>query len=93
MGNIHSGETTTLTIRIPVEMKEQLSALGKSSRRSNSFLAAEAVADYIAREKQIIAMIQEGLDDVGAGRVVPHEQVMREVRDIIKNARLKKKNK
>jgi predicted transcriptional regulator len=58
-------------------------------RRTRSFLAAEAIADYVARELAIIEKIEQGRADVRAGRVVPHEEVAREARAIIEAARTK----
>src|SRR5260221_595532 len=39
--------TETLSIRIDAETKKRLSALSKRSKRSKSFLAAEAIAAYV----------------------------------------------
>lgn len=71
--------STTMTIRVSNDVKERLGRLADSTRRSKSFLAAEAVADYVDRELGIIEGIQRGLDDVKAGRVVPHADAMDEV--------------
>lgn len=83
MSNIYSGETTTITIRVPVELKEKLTALGKQTRRSNSFLAAEALSGYVESEEDIIRSIEKGLEDIKAGRGIPHEDVMNEMRKMI----------
>jgi predicted transcriptional regulator len=84
--------STTMTIRVSPDLKEKLGRLAHDTRRSRSFLAAEAVSAYVERELAIIEGIQRGLDDVAAGRVVPHEQVMAEARQIIADAKqLRKK--
>lgn len=93
MGNIHSGETTTLTIRIPVEMKEQLSALGKSTRRSNSFLAAEAVAAFIESEREFAESIKQARKDIAQGKGIPQDTVMKDVREMIKSHDVQKRKK
>ncbi len=82
-------ESTTLTVRLSTETKEQLAELAGRMRRTRSFLAAEAIADYVARELAIIEKIEQGRADVRAGRVVPHEEVAREARAIIEAARTK----
>ena len=79
--------STTMTIRVPVELKEKLERLAQGTRRSRSFLAAEAVTAYVERELEIIEGIQRGLGDVAAGRVVPHEQVTAKARQIIEDAK------
>ena len=78
--------STTLTVRLPPEVKDRLGELAARTRRTKSFLAGEAIADYVARELEIVEAIQQGLEDVRAGRVVPHGEVMREIRGIIEAA-------
>lgn len=79
--------STTLSIRVPTEVSEKLARLAKGTRRSRSYLAAEAVAAYVERELAIIDGIHEGLADMAAGRTVPHDAVMAQGRDIIAAAR------
>src|SRR5699024_2937978 len=45
--------STTMTIRIEPEVKAKLDRLAGDTRRSRSFLAAEAVAGYVDRELAI----------------------------------------
>lgn len=82
-------ETTTITVRIPVELREKLDRLAKAMERSRSYIAAEALEIYTRFELEIVEGILEGLEDVKAGRVVPHEQVMAEVQAIIDAAQAK----
>lgn len=79
--------TTTLTIRVPSEIKRKLDRLATNTRRSKSYLAAEAVSSYVDRELEIIDGIKRGLADVEAGRVVPHDEAMAEVHAVIKTAK------
>ena len=81
--------STTLTVRLPPELKEQLGALAKRTRRTRSFLAGEAIADYVAREAAIIGGIEQGLEDLEAGRVVPHEEAKRRIHEVIEAAKSK----
>ena len=68
-------ETTTFTVRVPVELKERLEKLGEATARSKSWLAADAIARYVEEQEWQIAQIREGLADHEAGRVAPHEKV------------------
>jgi len=68
--------STTLTIRLTPEAKEQLSRLAAATHRTKSFLAAEAISRYVAREAEIIEGVERGLADMKAGRVVPHDEAM-----------------
>jgi predicted transcriptional regulator len=75
--------STTMTIRVSADLKEKLGRLAEDTRRSRSFLAAEAVAAYVDRELDIIGGVQRGLADAAAGRVVPHDVAMAEVANAI----------
>ena len=82
--------STTMTIRVRPDVKEKLDRIAADTQRSKSFLAGEAVAAYVERELEIIDGIKRGMADVAAGRVVSHEQVMAEARQIIADAKRKK---
>lgn len=69
--------STTFTIRVPVEVKRRLDRLSKATSRSRSWLAADAVASYVAEQDWQLAEIDEGVRDADAGRVVAHAEVRR----------------
>lgn len=64
--------TETLSIRIDSETKKRLDALSKRSRRSKSFLAAEAIAAYVQAEEWQLGEIHGGIADLESGNVVSH---------------------
>ncbi len=71
-----SSANTTMTIRLDPQLKAKLGRLAEGTRRSRSFLAAEAVETYVDRELVIIEGIQRGVAGVAAGRTVSHEEAM-----------------
>jgi predicted transcriptional regulator len=83
-------ESTTLSIRLPTRTKDQLAELATRTRRTSSFLAAEAIAAYVERELATVAAIERGRAEAKAGRLIPHDEVMRGAREIIRAARAKK---
>jgi predicted transcriptional regulator len=82
-------DNATLTVRLPTRFKAQLAELAAATRRSGSFLAAASIAEYVAREMAIVAAIEHGREDARAGRMMPHDPVMREARVVIEEARTK----
>ena len=78
--------STTLTVRLPAELKDRLGELAERTRRTKSFLAGEAIGNYVERELAIVAGIERGLGDTKAERVVPHDKAMRRIRKTIDNA-------
>ena len=46
--------STTLTVRLPAELKDRLGELAERTRRTKPFLAGEAIGGYVARERKIM---------------------------------------
>ncbi|MEJ1979266.1 MAG: CopG family transcriptional regulator [Acetobacteraceae bacterium] len=80
-------DSSTLTVRLSNQTKDRLDTLAGRTRRTRSFLAAEAIADYVTRELAIVESVEHGRADVQAGRVTSHEDVAREARAVIEAAR------
>ncbi len=66
--------TETLSIRIDADTKKRLDALSKRSRRSKSFLAAEAICAYVDSEEWQLGEIQAGIAELDAGKAISHEK-------------------
>ena len=64
---------TSLEIRS--DLKIQLDHLAEESHRSESELANEAVALYLAQQRRITARIQEGLAQAQRGEFVTDEEM------------------
>lgn len=82
--------STTMTIRVRPDVKAKLDKIAADTQRSKSFLAGEAVAAYVERELEIIEGIKRGMADAEAGRVIPHEQAVAEMRQVIEDAKRRK---
>ncbi len=83
--------STTLTVRLTPELKARLGELAERTQRTKSFLAGEAIGNYVAREMEIVTGIERGLDDMKADHVVPHEDVMADIDATIKKAKSKRR--
>ena len=75
-----------LNIRLAPETLQRLDAVAAATRRSRSFIANEALEAWINREIELIEDIRIGLDEAKAGKVVPHERVMRDLDAAIERA-------
>jgi len=69
--------TTTLTIRVPIAVKHRLDKLAKTIHRTRSWLAADAVENYVADQESYAALLDQAEREVGAGLFVPHEKAAR----------------
>ncbi len=79
--------STTVTVRLNPEVKAALSRLAAATARTRSYLAGEAIADYVARELAIVEGIREGLDDAENERLVSHDAAMKRVRNTLTKRR------
>ena len=75
-----------MSLRLSGATKAKLAKLAQQTRRTSSFLAAEAITDYVERELAIVAGIKRGVADMEAGRVTPHKEAMRQIRATIVRA-------
>lgn len=67
--------TETLSIRLDAGVKKRLVVLAQRARRSKSFLAAEAIAQYVEAEEWQLGEIRAGLAELDEGRGVTHDRV------------------
>jgi predicted transcriptional regulator len=74
-----------LDVRIPAALDERLGRLAATYGKSKSRLVREALAEFVVREEAFAASIAEGLAAVDAGDLIDHEQVMREVEEMLSN--------
>src|ERR1700730_4969704 len=67
--------TDTFSIRVDSSTKSRLQKLAKSTGRSRSFLAAEAIAAYLDTNEWQISGITAALSSLDRGRGIPRERV------------------
>ena len=71
-------KSVVVTTRVSRETKARLSVLAKDTRRSESFLAAEAIESYVDLNAWQVGLVKRRLAEVEAGApMVPHEDVER----------------
>jgi RHH-type transcriptional regulator, rel operon repressor / antitoxin RelB len=68
-------ETATLTFRVPVEVRNQLDKLAEATHRSKSFLAGEAIRQYLDLEAWQIGEIQQAIGEADAGDFASAEEM------------------
>ena len=68
-------ETTTLTIRVRSALKKRLEKLSRSTGRSRSFLASEALSVYLDVNEWQVSGIKAALSSLDHGKGIPHQHV------------------
>ena len=59
--------STTMTVRLDDEVKARLDQLAEVTQRSKSFLAAEAIREFVELNEWQVAEIQAALVEAAAG--------------------------
>jgi predicted transcriptional regulator len=74
-------KSTTLTVRISPQLNRKLGTLARTTSRSKSYLAGEAIASFVDVNAWQVAEIKRGLAEARSGTPgVPHAEVERWVR-------------
>ncbi len=68
-------DSTVLSVRIGKPIKDRLAKLAETMKRSQSFLAAEAIGEFVAVQEWQIAGINEALASLDRGEGIPHGDV------------------
>jgi len=71
------GATTLISVRVPEEVAERLEALAEATDRSKSYVAAQAIEDFLSLQEWQVKAIKQGIADVDAGRVVSHKEALK----------------
>lgn len=67
--------STTMTIRIEDEVEDRLDRLAESTQRSKSFLAAEAIREYVENNDWQVAETCKALKEADAGDIASAKDV------------------
>jgi RHH-type transcriptional regulator, rel operon repressor / antitoxin RelB len=76
-----------VTLRMDARLRERLDKLAAATRRSRSFLAAEAIREYVELNAWQIAEIQKGLAEAERGEFASDGEVQRIAKKWARRAR------
>ena len=66
---------TSMSMRLPDELATQLGALAEATGRTKSFLAVQAIQDFVEREAWQVAEIKQALLEAEAGDFAADEEM------------------
>lgn len=70
-------ENKVMTLRLEPDLRKRLDGLAKAQRRSRSFIAAEAIREYVQVNEWQIEEIKKGLAEAHRGEFARDAQVRR----------------
>jgi RHH-type rel operon transcriptional repressor/antitoxin RelB len=80
-------ESSVLTLRLNPRLKKQLDRLSQATSRTRSFLAAEAIREYVAVNEWQIEEIKKGLEEADRGDFASEKEVEQVIRKWTRRAR------
>ena len=78
-------DTTIVKVRLDSVLRAKLEALAETTKRSKSYLAAEAIAAYVALNEWQIAEIEAGIAELDSGHFVPEDEAERRYDELLKS--------
>lgn len=73
-------ESSVLTLRLDPKLKKQLDRLSRAMSRSRSFVAAEAIREFVALNDWQIEEVRKGVAEADRGDFASDKDVERTVR-------------
>ena len=73
-------ESEVLTLRLDSKLKTRLDRLSKATQRSRSFVAAEAIRDYVTLNEWQIGEIKKALGEADRGEFAAPQEVQRSMK-------------
>jgi len=76
-------ETTTMTIRLPEQVKDRLERLAQATERTKTYLAARAIEEFLAAQEWQIEAIRQAVHEADApgAKFFTHDEVARRLKD------------
>lgn len=65
----------TINVRLPAELYDQIEELSKATARTKSYLAIDALTNYVQSESWQIRDIQQGIKEADAGDFATDDEV------------------
>ena len=80
-------ESSALTLRLDAKLKSQLDRLSKSMNRSRSFVAAQAIQEFVTVNEWQIGEIKKALVEADQGDFASDKEMQRTIRRLTRRAR------
>jgi RHH-type rel operon transcriptional repressor/antitoxin RelB len=86
-GEAFMAESAVLTLRLDAKLKSRLDRLSKATQRSRSFVAAEAIREYVTLNEWQIGEIKKALGEADRGEFATPQEVQRTIKKWTRRAR------
>jgi predicted transcriptional regulator len=76
-GKFRMSGSTLISVRVSEEMARRLSALAEATDRSKSYVAAQAIEEFLTLQEWQVKAIRKGLAEAGSGKLLSHKEALK----------------
>jgi predicted transcriptional regulator len=73
----------SITVRVSEEIAAEIDALAATMDRTRTWVVSDALSRYLEDERQWLAEVRAGLEELDRGEGIPHESAMAETRALL----------
>jgi len=73
-------DTTLISVRVPKDVAKRLAALAEVTDRSKSYVAAQAIEEFLALQEWQVKAIRDGLAQANAGKLHDHAEAVKRLK-------------
>lgn len=70
-------ETTLISVRVPETVAKRLAALAEATDRSKSYVAAQAIEEFLSLQEWQVKAIRKGVAEAEAGKLADHKEAQK----------------
>jgi RHH-type transcriptional regulator, rel operon repressor / antitoxin RelB len=80
VGGTPVADTTLISVRVPKDVAKRLRALAKATDRSKSYVAGQAIEEFLTLQEWQVKAIRQGIAEANAGKLIPHDEAVKRLR-------------
>jgi len=73
-------DTTLISVRVPKDVAKRLADLAEATERSKSYVAGQAIEEFLSLQEWQIKAIRQGVREANAGELLPHSEAAKKLR-------------
>ena len=73
-------ETTLISVRVPKDVAKRLAKLASATDRSQSYVAGQAIEEFLTLQEWQVNAIRQGVGEADAGKLLPHAEAVKRLK-------------
>lgn len=73
-------ETSLISVRVPKDVAKRLAELADAIDRSKSYVAGQAIEEFLTLQEWQVKAIRQGLAEANTGKLLPHAEAVKRLK-------------